>query len=455
MACASVKLGGNFNIIRQLHKKYPVPLFSVALQAAEVKTYPSEIHQDEAIIQQAYRHEHTVFPERVSFVLSTFKKPVDFYIAEFKQVVDFSNTSFEAPAYFSWSKFSEDAIFNRSKFYAGANFYYCRFLDPASFYYAFFQGPAEFIGAHFYDRVDFSSTRFVDNAEFQRSQFDKRANFQRAIFQKGASFSRDIFFADISFAKAIFKDHFNLQAAVFMGKTNFFETVLPHYLNLSNITKINSIIDLTKTIPLPNHERTLIDLTGSDVTKFRFTYNHFKLVFPQGVSYSDRVVIYEELLKSFKDNGFKKSYSLLYAEYKSFVYNYHRQYIINFVQKYWWNYGLDKSRIFIWMFVLLFIFSIINTLFYKALVEGAYHVSFLDIGKNYRASQKNPVVRFILNFPITLVYTIMLFFGGLMGFQRNANEFTSKSWLVNLYLMIMIAFGLLCVLFILNFIIKI
>jgi hypothetical protein len=45
----------------------------------------------------------------------------------------------------------------------------------------------------------------------------------------------------------------------------------------------------------------------------------------------------------------------------------------------------------------------------------------------------------------------MLFFGGLMGFQRTPMDFRSKKLVVNVYLMLVIATGLICAMFILNF----
>ena len=159
-------------------------------------------------------------------------------------------------------------------------------------------------------------------------------------------------------------------------------------------------------------------------------------------------------MESLKINGFEDGYKQLSIEFYEYKYLRDNQYLLNFIDKYWWNYGFDKSRIFLWILVIILFFTIINSIFYDELMDRAYKIGFLKKEMEHDSIKNHWITSFIYNIPYAFLYTIYIFFGRMMGFKIDTERFKSNNYFINLYLVTIIASGLLCALFAFNSIFK-
>lgn len=300
--------------------------------------------------------------------------------------------------------------------------------------------------------TDFKGSVFHDAVDFERVVFNKSAIFSDTQFDMGADFKNTDFIGFADFTNSYFGKIADFSHSKFLGDSSFNYIILPAFLDFSNVT-IKENIDLSTALPNPKG-LTKLNLIHTDVSKVKLQYyQRFKLYFPQDASDGDISFVYLSLLESFKKDGLDKSYHKLSVEYAEYKYLKNNQPILNAIDKYWWDYGFDKSRIFLWIIIIILFFTLINNLFYEQLLKNAYDIPYLHSYPN-EFIKKNFFARFIYNFPYALLYTITLFWGKLIGFNIDSRRFESKNYFLNLYLYLIIIIGLACVFFAFNSIFK-
>jgi hypothetical protein len=181
--------------------------------------------------------------------------------------------------------------------------------------------------------------------------------------------------------------------------------------------------------------------------------NLFHLWFPDSMLFDQKRSVYESVLKKLKDDGFMDSYKILDVEYRYSVYQnsgWYDQNIVNPLQKHWWNYGYNKELIFLWSFIFLLFFSFANLWLYPKLMDRVYSIEFLEKIDQSKGIGKT---KWILHFLQTITYTFIIFFGFKMDLEKFKKAAVSQHPILFVYLMSIYVIGLVCLGFIVNFII--
>lgn len=411
-------------------------------------TYPTLVNHSSQILTSS-DFQNSIFQDKTLFTLTTFQTDANFQLTDFREEADFSNANFLKNARFSFSEFRKTANFFYTTFGQNAWFYSAIFNDAANFFKARVMGEGRFINSKFFKIANFSNVSFNADTQFQESLFKSDANFEGTEFQK-ANFSHANFLGSVNFKHAVFKENAIFEGASFNSLVSFENVHLPESLDFSNVVNIKEGIDLTSAIPLEGGKKTNINLVGSNMDKIKLRYEMFNLYFPKDIPEQGVDLVYEKLINSLKQNGLTQDYKRLSIEYAHYRYLRNNQYILNYINKFWWDYGFETSRIYLWIFLFVLIFTFINTAFYDFLVKQAYSIPFLGIYLKDPVIQRNYVTRFIYNLPFAFVYTVTIFFGVLLGFKAKPNYFKSKNFFINLYLLIITSLGFMCTVFMIN-----
>jgi len=439
----------NIKTFQDLLKNKP-PIFSKFIRPTTI--YSDEINtKNQPAISPTFINYQ--LENNVDFSLSTIQGNAWFLGSEFKKNADFAGVTFLKKSSFEWTVFHEIADFTYTKYYGEASFYSSRFLKEVKFYKAAFFKYASFKTTIFNKTVDFSESVFYKSANFQRTIFNGDTLFSGAEFDQVAEFESAVFKKAVDFSQATFGQKADFSRVEFLGPISFYHTILPLYLNLSEV-HTNDTIDLT--LVLRNSSGpSKINILNTDVSKIKLRYSMFQLYFPEGTLRDNIDFSYRTLLVSLKQNGYNIGYKKLATEFAEYSYLRDNHYILNAIDKYWWNYGFDKQRIFTWVLRIILFFSIINCIFYDWLVKNAFEVNYMKHIRPNDSLRKNWITLFIYNFPYAFLYTLNIFFGWFIGFFKvNPDQFKSKNYFVNLYLLVIILTGLVCVFFIFNSVIR-
>lgn len=397
--------------------------------------------------------ERAVFKEGCSAVLARFEGPTSFSLARFDGPVELSSTTFFMTTSFKWAAFNAAADLSHAQFQAAVDFYSATFVGPVDLFNGRFNAPAGFQKVELRDRVDFTGTALREGVSFYQATFQGAVSFRGAELLGEADFSSAQFHGAVDFSRTRFQDKLSLAEAYFGGPVTFSNAHLPATLDLSGLTDINGVIDLTKASPPSGGQKCRVNLVGSDIDKINIDYDRFELFFPPDTSPRDILDVYEGLLSNFKKRGQEKSYRAASIELEQYKYARDDRWLMNEIERHWWDYGFEKERIFVWIGVLISAFTLVNNLFFAWLLENAFQVEFLLPYVRRPPDEENPVIRFVLNLPLALMYTAILFLGSLFGFSREVSHFRSHWLPVNIYLFFIMAAGLVCTMFILNFIV--
>lgn len=382
------------------------------------------------------------------------KGATDFSLADFTKPFTSLGTAFEKNALFSWARFLDEGTFSRTEFRGESQFFRVAFDAAAEFKFCRFDGNAFFYGGFFKGDASFNDARFFKNAAFGFASFAREATFNRAEFKGNALFSQASFQSGADFSNAIFDSLADFSQVSFTGKLEFKGADLPKYLDLSGINDAKGTVELTKAAPERNTGICHVNLMNTDISKINMDYEKFRLFFPVGTTYEEKVKVYEDLLDHFKQRELSESYQALDIEFSQFKYSEKRQLAVSAIQKIWWNYGYDKSMIFAWIIYIILFFTIINTFFIRKLVTAITEMPFLPRKTVEKHHLHHPVIAYFLNFPGTLLYTFILIVSGSTGLSiiKDHSKIPNVVWM--LYMIILSVVGTSLSLFIFNYIIN-
>ena len=378
-------------------------------------------------------------------------KPLNINLTEYNRNFEFQNSQFERPVASIWSQFNDSLNFSYVDFHETVNFYSSKFSGPFFWYKVMCNKACKMVQTQYLQNVEIDNSDFFASVSFQQAIFNEAVNFINNDVEGLANFSNTLFNKDVSFDLTEFRGKLDLSGAKFFGHVSFVGTILPAMIDLSNVNKVRFDIDLDSAETHYHHQYTYINLLNTSLNKINFHYNKFRLYFPDDTPYQIRINLYENLLNHFKALHYDNDYEILYREYKAYQYLSTGKYLINFVQKYWWDYGLAKQRIFLWILILIIFFTFINTLFFVPLITQYCPIKFLQKLSNIRIVHVNLVARFIYYFPRAIIFTVFLFFGGFIKFGLEPEHLKTKNLLVNTYLLINVASGFICLFFILEY----
>lgn len=365
------------------------------------------------------------FYNYVNFANAIIKKKTNFFLCKFLSKADFGSTGFWGPVEISNTNFNDLAYFLRANF-----------ADQAHFIGTNFNGEAMFEGAEFVKDVHFIADTFKVRAAFLNCRFKGFTEFQQCSFKGKTSFTDSRFYDDVSFKEA-----------AFWGPINFTNAIFYKSLDFSNIQNITNRIDLTviKTELTPNTKvKRGINLTNTDISKFKLDYSLFYLIFDTTATFEYRSNVYQSLLNNFKNDGYTESYELLDKEYKTFLYNHKQEKFFLWLDKYWWGFGYSKYFIFYWILGFIATFTFINLFFYPYLNKEVYKVGNVKTFYLFRTPKKILSV-----FYYSLVYTAVLFF----SLSVKLENLKYKYWIAVIYIFLIYISGIVCIAYLANFVI--
>lgn len=398
--------------------------------------------------------ERATFEAGCSATRGRFEHDTSFSHAQFDGPLELQSAEFSGLASFQWATFNATAELQYAVFHSDVDLYSSVFAGQLGLFGARFEGPATFQGARLRGRVDLTNAELRGGSSFYQAEFGAEASFHGAELLRVADFSGVVFRGPVDFSRAKFGERATFARADFSGPASFLDARLPKVLDLSDLTKIDGVLDLTKAAPPSFGQKCQLNLARSDLEKINIDFDTCRLYFPEGTSDQDILDVYEGLLASFERRGLQKSMREATIELQQYKYARDGRWLMNAVQSYWWDYGFEKQRIFLWIGVLIGLFTIINNFFFGWLLENAYEVTFLLPYVKKRPPGLGVTVRFVLDLPLAFLYTGIIFFGSLFGFRRELSHFKSHRILVNLYLFFIMASGIVCTMFILNYLLK-
>src|SRR6185295_2095332 len=93
---------------------------------------------------------------------------------------------------------------------------------------------------------------------------------------------------------------------------------------------------------LREDEKTGVLVIGSDVSKIHFNLSDFKIMFPRSTDFDHVCLVYENLMKSFKDRGQSIDYKWMDITDQAFKDPSQYKWQSNF-SNWWWDFGYNKG----------------------------------------------------------------------------------------------------------------
>ncbi len=386
-----------------------------------------------------------------SFNGSKFKSLADFSMSQFSKNACFFNVNFDSLTVFESVKFDSAVFFSGSLFGSQSQviFSSAEFQDQARFRDTKFQGTSNFVESVFAQKADFDSAHFSGKVDFSKAGF-RKASFKKAVFE-----------SEVSFKDARFRDTLNFNHASFKGNVFFnSETRLPDYIDFSYVEWIEKTIDFTGC--KSNTKGVVkINLTGTDISKIKIDYLHFRLCFDPKWSvvndddFEKMAAVYKDLLSNFDKNNLVSSYEILDKEFTDLKYRnrmgdkwvkiFSPYYWLKSIDLMWWDYGYKKGYIFTWTIILLMLFSV-GSYFWYPWLKVVYPTRIMP----YEEKGNPPYHQLPLRKRIycAAIYTTIVFFS--LNVQLDKIRWSPKRYLV--FLIILYTAGLICEGYMINYV---
>lgn len=218
---------------------------------------------------------------------------------------------------------------------------------------------------------------------------------------------------------------------------------------ITNCTRIASDLYLD----MPRNHDAYFSVFNSDLKKIHFEYGshlHFIPDLNTALSRDQVRNAYAELLSKFKTEGRTESFEKLDVEFEQWKYR-QRGWsgaVMNFVDRVWWYYGYRKAYVLLWTLAFLLLFSIINFFLWNDL-RKTYPIIEEEKASYYeRANNKRPWLAKVIN---VLIVTFYIYF----SFKIEFNKISYKHTRILAYFFFQYIVGIICIFFILNYMLKI
>lgn len=411
------------------------------------------LQRSNKVVHKALEVNKTRFGGDISFLNAVFQKPVMMNQNIFLKSMHFVSVDFQDEVSINWSQFTQPIDLYNVNFDKGLTLYHSVFEDTIKFNHSSFKRPVMFQGARFFKSFLFSDLTFYAPVNFYKAAFYHQAAFKNSTFHQGVDFSYADFKHGLLFDEVNFNQWTSFSNASFEGMVQFKRSVFSGLLDFSYVTDIKESIDLTKIDRNLSGEKIRINLLGSDIEKFDLYYTDFELYFPEDTAHAKKLIVYKMLLANFKNRGYVSSYELLYPQYRAYMYRHDGEAMTNMIQKYWWNYGLNKEWVFHWIAYFIIFFTLINAFFFESLISKYCDLPFLEEAHSDVIVISNPLTRYIYYLPRAFLLTFIMFFGGTVRMGLGIGVLKTNSLVANFYLLIIMITGFVCVFFSLKYLI--
>ena len=372
---------------------------------------------------------------------------------EFGAPVTINQSNINGNAHLFMNRFQSIFDFNHNQIAGNLLLFEAIFDKEFLFSFNRVRGNTELSTLHFKNDAEFYNNLYEKNVMINLSSFDGKALFNHSTYNSNLSILNNTFHDDVSFDGAKFNRDVSLRGSTFYKNVSFDNALLPHKLDFSHVTVKGPPIELNNAKASHIGKYVLINVYDTDINKINFSYTHFKLVFPDVATQQDIINIYTKLLEKYKREGMDRSFKQLYREFREYELLVNKQNVMNLLQKHWWDYGLDKNRLFGWFLLIMTILSLVNCLFYNTLITKYFNVYFLDKVEPDIACQQNAALNYIYNIPRAIFLTIFLVFASfLQPLVGEEKIFKTDHFLINSYVLFINCLGYVFLLFTLDII---
>lgn len=297
---------------------------------------------------------------------------------------------------------------------------------------------------HIIDTTSFTWCHFNDVADFHNCKFDGLVNFEHSHFNKG------LYFFDDTFRQKLLLTYLYLDS---IRLIRFDNSILPDEISFAENYNIPITIDLTVANDSGLTKKHLINFYHTDVSKFKLNYKYYELDFHKGLgganfSKEDSTELYEKLLKNYRDNGFEESYQQLDIEYQKFQWEHGGWFKRNMVwlPEWWWSFGYNKMKIFRHSICIISFFFFWTFGFLRCLNKAYPLVNLSELDK----LATKPIKRCLVKGWYALVYTLSLFFGLSLKFEKF--DYSKRAGVI--YVFVVYTIGIVCLAYMANFVLQ-
>jgi hypothetical protein len=357
--------------------------------------------------------------------------------------------------YYTWQSYYDSTVRQNGYHFGMPIDFKKKLKEIANFDNSIFEYRASFCNDTFVNQANFRNTKFQYEVYFNQTKFKSSANFHSCLFDYRLICFQSVFDSTVNFTAAKFGFSADFRYSTFNSQVIFDRAILPQYLNFSEI-KTKEDIDLTN---CDYKRKTKIILYRAPIEKIRLQYKYFILCWlpEQQKNPEEKLRVYELLLAQTKQLGYLDSYETLDKEYINFKYtelNFPKiGEVLSFIDNAWWGYGYDKERILYCTFSIFLFFVLINLFLLPNLVKKVYRLDeFIGIEFKLDMITKSTYLLY------SIYYTASIFFGIKYDINKLKvkQNLDSKGWSL-FYLcwfFLMYLTGLICIAFIVNFLLS-
>jgi hypothetical protein len=396
---------------------------------------PEEIFYGESDIRFANCH----FTKEFLPYFYSYQTPVIFSLCSFGSSGTYSDT--HAPFGFLKLHFQNTITFEQNNFYKDIYFNDCQFDGRLQFAMEnnFLDGTCTFMNCLAKSGIKFEKADPADTAkslqgpteiEFSEDTVRRCLDFSGYNFKNTALKLTDTWLDSLNLQDITLTEILSLRAGSLQRhyeKKNWAHSAFLRFL-------LSPYFDEWK------ERKTALNITGTDIEKISLDYSYFKLYFPKTASANDISALYKQLLDKYSHDGELMNYQAVDIDFHEYQGG-----IFNKVSHYWWNYGYNKQRIFVWTFLFMLAFATINYFNLSKAIDS-YKIDNIQkwINDSGRRSKYHKAKKLLAS----ILYTSGIFFGIKLNFEKL--QFSRVGYAV--FILIQFLVGLVCTGFIVNLI---
>ncbi|RYY37120.1 MAG: hypothetical protein EOP46_03825 [Sphingobacteriaceae bacterium] len=244
----------------------------------------------------------------------------------------------------------------------------------------------------------------------------------------------------------------------FWIKNTQIDSVAPFYgdftdtISLSNIdfSHLRGKFDISH---ITNHP--IIYISQTDITKIKFNIPATTVRVRSDQPYEEQLIIYQNLLKIYQDAGYTFKYEEYDKQYQELKYLVNGHPIINFISKYWWDYGYDKGRVIFISLGLYLAFMIMNIVLLSKVKAVYWPEKFQLYEATLHQRRENGGRLHKLKYHVNKTLSVALFTGYIFwGIKLDLKELELRHRYVLFLIISQYILGIICLAYIANFVIS-
>jgi hypothetical protein len=319
-------------------------------------------------------------------------------------------------------------------------------------------GVFQFSNCHLWGSTTFSGDTLMGLIIFD-SYFFSPTSFNRFVIKEFAIenswFKSELFFWNINVTNnfylnsTAFGTKLFLQSCILKGNTEINDNELGDTIQFNDV-QLGSKFYLSKSKETGSLKQTKLMITRSPI-ELIIPGKNCTLTFNPHEPLEQNNELYKGLLESLKAKGYEELYKKFDLDYRHFYFtSFHHQRLWYNIQKWWWNFGYDKYRVIgnTLLVLLLFSFIVYGTGVRKYL-ENEYRMETLSAKYQQNMNIRNRALQELSNYFVAVIFTANLFF----RFGLKLEDMKFSNYYRSFFIIIIYLAGLICTLFIFNFII--